>query len=98
MRETDLLFRWGGEEFLLLLPHTRSEEVGAVAERIRKAIADEPLEVVPGEAPIVVTASLGAASEARLPCDYEELVERADSACYRAKELGRNRAVKAEAD
>jgi diguanylate cyclase (GGDEF)-like protein len=43
LREHDVLFRWGGEEFVVLLPHTRAPEAAAAAERVRRAVADAPL-------------------------------------------------------
>lgn len=93
LRETDLLFRWGGEEFVVLMPHTAAGEVGAVAERVRQAVAEAPLLAVPGEGQVTMTTSVGAASTDRFPADAAELVGRADRACYEAKRLGRDRVV-----
>ena len=42
IRETDLLFRWGGEEFVILLPHTSPPDARALAERVRVAVAERP--------------------------------------------------------
>lgn len=97
LRETDLLFRWGGEEFLVLMPHTDPAEVGPVAERVRAAIAAEPLLLLADIGPVRLTASVGAAIAFRLPGDPEELVARSDAACYRAKQQGRDRVVVSEA-
>jgi diguanylate cyclase (GGDEF)-like protein len=96
LRETDLLFRWGGEEFLVLMPHTDPAEVGPVAERVRAAIAAEPLLLLADIGPVRLTASVGAAVARRLPDDAEQLIGRADAACYRAKQQGRDRVVVAE--
>jgi diguanylate cyclase (GGDEF)-like protein len=93
LRETDLLFRWGGEEFVVLMPHTAHDEVGGVAERVRQAVGETQLLAVPGEGPLRVTASIGAAATDRFPADAAELVRRADEACYQAKSLGRDRVV-----
>ncbi|MEO7974484.1 MAG: GGDEF domain-containing protein [Thermoanaerobaculia bacterium] len=91
LRETDLLFRWGGEEFVVLMPHTPGSEVGAIAERVREALDRAPLLALPGGEEIAITASLGGASAADFPFDATELLRRADDACYEAKRLGRNR-------
>ena len=95
LRESDLLFRWGGEEFLALLPHTTAEEAFAVGERIRDAIAESPLSRHSDGRPIRVTASVGTVAAARLPTDPDQLVARADEACYEAKRQGRDRVVAA---
>lgn len=92
VRETDLLFRWGGEEFLVMLPHTRSDEVELVAERLREALAERPL-FVNAELSVEVTASIGAAWTERYPVEAAALVAGADNACYEAKRLGRDRLV-----
>ena len=85
MRTTDLLGRWGGEEFLLLLPNTGMTSARLLAERIRSAIAEgdfSPLKQV--------TASFGVA-ECRKDETWDSFVARADAAMYRAKRGGRNR-------
>jgi diguanylate cyclase (GGDEF)-like protein len=61
IREHDLLFRWGGEEFVILLPHTQPEDAPLLAERVRRAVADEPLVREYVAEPITVTVSLGTA-------------------------------------
>jgi diguanylate cyclase (GGDEF)-like protein len=93
LRETDLLFRWGGEEFVVLMPHTSTGEVGEVAERVRRAVAEEPLVVLGGAGSLATTVSIGAASVDRQPWDERALVHAADAACYEAKRLGRDRVV-----
>jgi len=95
LRETDLLFRWGGEEFVVLMPHTSGPEIAPVAERLRAALAGEPLFELGGGAEIRITASIGAALAPELPCDSAQLIARADAACYEAKQLGRDRVVEA---
>lgn len=83
VRATDVFCRWGGEEFLLLLPQTTIQQATMLAESLRKALAlcQEPPEI---------TASFGIANwhEAET---LEHLVARADSALYQAKANGRNR-------
>ena len=98
LREHDVLFRWGGEEFVVLLPHTRAPEAAAVAERIRRAVTDDPLAQHPNTDPIELTISIGCATAEPAPELPDDLLHRADSACYRAKALGRNRVESARAD
>jgi diguanylate cyclase (GGDEF)-like protein len=89
VREADLLFRMGGDEFTVLLEDVRGpEEAGAVAQRMLDAIA-EPVQLDHHE--ISVTASIGIALFPRDDVVEERLVKSADTAMYRAKELGRNR-------
>jgi len=93
LRETDLLFRWGGEEFVVLMPHTSAPEVGEVAERVRAAVAAAPLASLVGIGEIGTTISVGATATVRFPGDPREIVHVADEACYEAKRLGRDRVV-----
>jgi diguanylate cyclase (GGDEF)-like protein len=92
IRETDLLFRWGGEEFVILLSHTAPDDAFSLAERVRAAIADRPFPATEVAA-VTVTASLGTSGATRYPVAPDELLTRADAACYRAKQQGRNRVV-----
>lgn len=90
VRQTDICFRYGGEEFLVLLSNTPHKESLLVAERIRKSI--ERLYPKTPEGPIAITGSIGCASLA--PTDSKSsLIERADSALYVAKHLGRNQVI-----
>lgn len=87
-RQTDLTFRYGGEEFVVLLNKTSAEGAAVIAERIRQRIAKLKLETH-GEL-IRVTASIGLST--RLPNETgDELFQRADAALYRAKNSGRNK-------
>jgi diguanylate cyclase (GGDEF)-like protein len=86
LRPYDLAARYGGEEFVLLLPGASTEGAIAVAERVRKGIADIQLAGCPRR----ITASLGVASWIATETP-EEFVGRADAALYRAKSAGRNR-------
>ncbi len=97
LRATDLLFRWGGEEFVVLMPHTQAPEVGEVAERVREALEREPLATLPGGTLLATTASIGAVATDHYPCAPTDLLGRADEACYEAKRQGRNRVVVAGA-
>lgn len=87
MRSTDMLFRYGGEEFTLILTGTDANGAKLVAERIRSAIADYTF-VYQGTK-LDITASVGVASLARRD-DAKRLFNKADSALYTAKENGRN--------
>lgn len=86
-RKADFVSRWGGEEFLIIAPHSDTQEAFQLAERIRKAIADKPIEKVGN-----VTVSLGVA-EVKTDETKEELLKRADAAMYAAKAKGRNCSV-----
>jgi diguanylate cyclase (GGDEF)-like protein len=98
IRETDLLFRWGGEEFVILMPHTGPGEGPALAERIRAAVEERPFAATASHSAVAVTVSLGVAGTAAWPADPDALLARADAACYRAKEGGRNRVESEIAD
>ena len=87
----DLIFRWGCEEFVVLMPPTPPEEVGAIAERVRLALERTALVALPGGPEIAITASLGGAAAATFPFDANALLQQADAACYEAKRRGRNR-------
>ena len=95
IRETDLLFRWGGEEFVILLAHTAPTEAPALAERIRAAVAGRAFQGSDGHTSVPATVSVGVAGTSTWPVDPDTLIGRADAACYRAKEGGRDR-VEAE--
>jgi diguanylate cyclase (GGDEF)-like protein/putative nucleotidyltransferase with HDIG domain len=86
VRAIDLAFRYGGEEFTVLLPETRLDDAYRVAERIRKTI-----ETRASFREMPVTASLGIASWPNDGVMKEEIISRADAALYRAKQTGRNR-------
>lgn len=90
LREYDSLGRYGGEEFLAVLPNCCAETAAAVADRIRKSIAGEPMTCSPCILP--VTISLGVC-EWLAGMDITELLRRADAALYQAKAAGRNRSM-----
>lgn len=96
LRATDLLFRFGGEEFVVLMPHTHTSEVGEVARRLCAAIEATPVAELPDGTPLPVTASIGAVATDRYPAAPAEIVGKADEACYQAKRQGRNRVVVAQ--
>ena len=94
LRVVDALGRYGGEEFVLLLPGTQLGNAGDVANRIRQALLDAPLRI--GEQNIAVTASFGVALLGTTETQ-ESFLRRADDAMYEAKRLGRNRVEMAQA-
>ena len=90
-RTYDLAGRWGGEEFLLLLPEADLESAGAVAERVRARMAATPL-TLPDGSHLSLTVSAGVASTApAVPATLTILLQQADEALYSAKRQGRNR-------
>jgi two-component system cell cycle response regulator len=96
VRASDIVARYGGEEFLVVMSGAGAEETAVIAERLRAAIADRPIDL--GQAKLPVTVSIGSALAANMT-DAEALIAAADVAMYRAKSLGRNRVEAAiEAD
>ncbi len=87
IRQGDQLIRWGGEEFLLLLPETDISEAGLFAERIRVAIEAETFAIA-GR----ITISAGVA-QSQAGNNIDSLLKQVDSVLYRAKQEGRNRVV-----
>jgi len=90
LRGSDLLVRWGGEEFLVVAPNTDAADGFALAENIRLAIEKTPIEGCHNVS-VSMGVSLIAAGKS-----IEDALGRADAALYRAKETGRNRCIMAE--
>ena len=88
IRSSDMLSRYGGEEFLLLMPETDLQEALVMAERIREKISSQPIQV--GDSEIFITISGGIAETLKDHRDFEGVIKRADDALYVAKECGRN--------
>jgi diguanylate cyclase (GGDEF)-like protein len=98
VRDTDLVVRWGGEEFLVFAPELPGDDLALMAERILRSIGSQPVET--SEGPLRVTASMGFASfplggsaGAGLRLHWEQAVNWADMVLYKAKAEGRNRGV-----
>jgi diguanylate cyclase (GGDEF)-like protein len=91
VRGEDVVGRWGGEEFLCLLPETPSDEAALIAERMRAQIAATAIDV--GTTTLSVTASFGYACYPRDGEDPDRLIASADGALYQAKYSGRDRVV-----
>ena len=97
LREDDIPSRYGGEEFIFLLPNTSLNEAKIVAERLRKAVENKKINIeeykIEGVKEISVTISIGVSEYKKNMKDPEMLYKNADSALYNAKESGRNRVV-----
>ncbi len=96
VRDYDSVGRFGGEEFVVLLPGAAEQDVLGVAERIRQAVLELTLEVLTSHGPRTIaglTASIGVAVYPRAGHAVERLLHAADSALYQAKRGGRNQVV-----
>tara|TARA_B100001939_G_scaffold342673_1_gene354147 strand:+ start:9726 stop:11099 length:1374 start_codon:yes stop_codon:yes gene_type:complete len=91
IRSIDLAARFGGEEFVVVMPETDLEFAYFVAERLRKSICNEPFEISGSDEPINVTVSIGVAISGDKNLSSSKLLVAADKALYQAKETGRNR-------
>ncbi|MGE5452887.1 MAG: diguanylate cyclase [Acidobacteriota bacterium] len=88
LRGADVMARWGGEEFLLMLPVTTLDEAGQIVERLRQKVAEQDWQALsPG---LRVTFSAGVVAHDG-PMNVERSIDLADAALYRAKQSGRNR-------
>ena len=92
-REIDVVARWGGEEFIVLLPRAGVDETSTVAERIRATVAAEPM--VDGDKVIPLTVSIGMAVHPTDGRTADTLFKAADAALLRAKRMGKNRVERA---
>lgn len=94
IRGLDVMCRYGGEEFAIVLPDTDLAAAAAVAERIREAVAEQPFLLAGGKHQIDMTISIGIAALRLMGGDtVEALFVRTDAALYEAKKKGRNRIV-----
>jgi diguanylate cyclase (GGDEF)-like protein len=90
IRASDLCGRYGGEEFMLILPETQPDEAVVLAEKLRNLVALHPL-VIAGQQRLQATISIGVAGDIGSQLQIDALVDQADAAMYAAKSLGRNR-------
>jgi two-component system, cell cycle response regulator len=97
IRGIDLACRYGGEEFVIVMPETDLHVAGMVAERLRRSIAGEPFAIEKGAKKLEVTISIGISTLETKGEDIADVLKRADQALYRAKNDGRNRVVAAAA-
>lgn len=93
LRSFDLVARYGGDEFIIMLTDTNTDEAFSIAERIRKRVSLTPFVV--GTRIFNINLSLGIATLGTLDADVRSLLKRGDDALYRAKEQGRNCVVTA---
>lgn len=93
IRHVDLVCRYGGEEFVVVMPDTDPETAAIVAERLRSQVAGAPFEIPGNPAGKTVTVSVGIATMKADDVSAAELLGRADRALYGAKKAGRNRVV-----
>ncbi len=97
LREEDIASRYGGEEFIFLLPHTNIEEAKIVAERLRKAIEKKKINIeeykIENTKEISVTVSIGVSQFDKSDKTPETLYKKADEALYKAKNSGRNKVI-----
>lgn len=91
LRETEMVFRYGGEELLIILPETPLQQAVEVARRLREAVANHPLHTIDGATAFQVTLSAGVAEYPTHGSDKLTLLNAADHALYLAKRRGRNR-------
>lgn len=89
VRASDFVFRYGGEEFLILIAEVTPEQVMRIADTLRQAVAGSSVRLPKGP-PLTVTVSIGLAVHDGHP-DYQRVITAADKALYRAKKAGRNR-------
>ncbi len=97
IRGIDLACRYGGEEFVIVMPETDLHVAGMVAERLRRSIAGEPFTAHKGSKRLDVTISIGLSTLERKGEPIADVLKRADVALYSAKNCGRNRVVSAAA-
>ncbi|MGH2455688.1 MAG: bifunctional diguanylate cyclase/phosphohydrolase [Candidatus Limnocylindria bacterium] len=90
IRASDMFGRYGGEEFMLILPETGPDEAVVLAEKLRTQVMQQQL-VIAGNQRLQVTISIGVAGEVGSQLQIDALVDQADAAMYAAKSLGRNR-------
>ncbi|MDI6704368.1 MAG: diguanylate cyclase [bacterium] len=93
-RKEDVVIRYAGDEFIVILPHTQEEGGFAVAERIRKKVEDSVFCVQEEGPALFTTLSIGLATYPKDASSVEELINQADKALYYSKEKGRNRTSK----
>jgi two-component system cell cycle response regulator len=93
VRAVDLPCRFGGEEFMVIMPDTSLEIAKVIADRIRAQVAGSPFRVAGGGEPLTVTISIGVAATLGVGDTVEALLRRADAAVYEAKACGRNMVI-----
>ncbi|MCO4799668.1 MAG: GGDEF domain-containing protein [Colwelliaceae bacterium] len=90
LRHEDISGRWGGEEFVMLLPNTSSKKALEIVERLRENIANTPFKVSSSNHQFNITISFGVCESTTENVSFKQLIEHADIALYEAKNKGRN--------
>jgi diguanylate cyclase (GGDEF)-like protein len=94
IRSTDIAARYGGEEFVIILPETTQSDARIVAERIRRDVSKHEFPAMaPGQPPLGCTISIGVAGFPLNADNKDDLISKADSSMYLAKQLGRNKVI-----
>ena len=91
-RESDLIARWGGEEFVILLPNTNQKGALKVASQIKEVISSHPISMAHGSS-IKTTVSIGVSQIQNEDNNFEPALQKADQALYKAKKGGKNKIV-----
>lgn len=90
LRDDDILARWGGKQFIILLPEASDQEAVKIAERLRLKFADLDIQVEGDQ--LAISVSMGVASIEKC-IDLDDLISRVENSIYQAKHMGRNRVV-----
>lgn len=96
VRDTDMLVRWGGEEFLVFSPNAHPNQMRVMLERVMGAVGSTPIQVDGHTVTVTISAGLACVPFAGIPeddFDWQKVVSLADKALHHAKQQGRNRAV-----
>jgi diguanylate cyclase (GGDEF)-like protein len=93
LRQIDLIGRWGGEEFIMILPETSNEQAEEVINRIRMKIAKIPFKCLSAKDKFNITVSFGISSSKLKNISLDNIIKKSDLALYKAKESGRNKVV-----
>ncbi|MGV9006015.1 MAG: PleD family two-component system response regulator [Brevundimonas sp.] len=93
VRAIDLPCRYGGEEFVVVMPGTSLEDAGMIAERIRRDVASAPFRIMEGQEHLTITISVGVAASLGGDDTPDALIKRADEGVYEAKARGRNKVI-----
>ncbi|WP_206085690.1 GGDEF domain-containing protein [Massilia polaris] len=96
VRDTDMLVRWGGEEFLVFSPNAHPNQMRMMLERVMGAVGSTPVQVDVKSIPVTISAGLACVPFSGIPeaeFDWQKVVSLADKALHHAKQQGRNRAV-----
>jgi len=94
LRTEDVCARWGGEEFMILLPETNLEQAQAVGEKLAAVVREQPIDWK--QQSIAITMSFGVGAYPAAGSSIDTFIQQVDNALYRAKRMGRDRVVSVE--